>query len=75
MAYLGDASYTIRDMARELGLNERTLGRMMDKKLTIEGLDFETLMALHNAFGDEFWEALGFTPGKVSTFLPDRQIS
>jgi hypothetical protein len=71
MAYLGKP-YTIRDMARELGLNERTLGRMMDYQVKIEGLDFDTLLALHKYFGDEILEVLGFKVGQPALFLPDQ---
>jgi hypothetical protein len=72
MAALGDANYTIRAMARELGLNERTLGRMMDYQVKIEGLDFDTLLALHKYFGDEILEVLGFKVGQPALFLPDQ---
>jgi hypothetical protein len=75
MAALGDANYTIRAMARELGLNERTLGRMMDYDVVIEGLDFDTLLTLHRHFGDDLLEVIGFKLGEVPAFLPDKETT
>jgi hypothetical protein len=75
MAALGDANYTIRAMARELGLNERTLGRMMDYDVVIEGLDFDTLLTLHRHFGDDLLEVIGFKLNQPAPFVPEKQMT
>jgi hypothetical protein len=44
----------------------------MDYQVKIEGLDFDTLLALHKYFGDEILEVLGFKVGQPALFLPDQ---
>jgi hypothetical protein len=62
--------YTTRDMARDLGINETTLGRLMSYKISVEGLDLDTFGALYRGFGDEFLEVLGMDTKAIPTFLP-----
>lgn len=60
--------YSIREMADEIHLHERTLGRLMDEKAKVGGIEPETFQALFNAFGDEFLIAWGVDPNAVPTF-------
>jgi hypothetical protein len=65
--------YSIRDMAKDLGILEGTMGRLMNHKVSVEGLDLDTFQALYRGFGDEFLEALGVDPAEPPTFLPVKE--
>ena len=61
-------SYSIREFADDIGLDDSTLGRLMNHKVKFSGLEAETFQALYRAFGDEFLRVLGVDPSAEPTF-------
>lgn len=50
--------YSVREFARELDINERTLARMMDERVELKGIHLEHMQKLARKFGREFLEAM-----------------
>lgn len=61
--------FTIRAMADEIGMHERTLGRLMAEDAKFSGIEPETFQILYRAFGDEFLAAVfEVDPDSPATF-------
>jgi len=66
-------AYSIREFAQDIGMNDRTLARLMDLTKPFEGLDAKSYRALYAAFKDEFLRALGNDPDAEPTFRVDKE--
>lgn len=69
-------SYSQRQMAVEIGIEEGALRRMMDETEPVKGMTFKYMTALIQFFGKPFTDEFGFTPpeqGQEGRALIDRR--